>query len=113
MLTDVEKWIVGCIIGVLALIILIVVGTHLDLAYVGYFKPKYEDVERKTFEQTQSYNKGKISDLANYYEQYIKADSDDDKESIKSFVQMNFANFDRNKLDNHKLNMFLLQARGF
>jgi len=45
-----------------------------DLIFTSYFAPKYENVRRKTFEQTKSFRDGSVQELQNMQFEYIKAD---------------------------------------
>ena len=71
---------------------------HLGIAWEGYFGPKRAAVKREVFKETRSYNEGMIQQLARYRLQYIKAESDVEKEAIASTVRNMFAEYDKTKL---------------
>lgn len=62
--------IVGGVIGIGALTW--GVAYH-DLLFTSFFAPKYENVRRKTFEQSKSFRTGAIQELQNMQFEYIKA----------------------------------------
>jgi hypothetical protein len=47
---------------------------YYDLAFTSFFAPKYENVRRKAFEQTKSFQTGSLQELENMQFEYIKAD---------------------------------------
>jgi len=101
-------------IGGIILLVMLSFGTGLiNLEYKKFFKPKLENVERSVFEETKSYTHGKIQDLAKYYEEYNKDTTIEDKESIKSLIKLNFAEFNADKIKAHKLKIFLTDIRGY
>ena len=77
-----------------------------------FFEPKKENIRREIFENTKSYTHGKIQDLAKLYQEYQKADPDG-KETIKTLVQSQFSDFDAEKINNYKLQIFLTNMRGY
>ncbi len=100
------------IAGFLALLITIFVLTSADLAFTRFFKPKYQNVERKVFEETKSYVHGKIQQLSKYYREYQSADMAG-KETLKKVVQVEFAEFDSNNITEPTLRNFLVTMRGY
>jgi len=98
------------IVGLLLLVFLI--GLY-ELGWMKFFEPKKENIRREIFEETQSYVHGKIQDLAKYYEEYNKTDSQKDKESIRQLIIMRFAEFDETKIKSVKLRNFLTNMRGY
>jgi len=100
---------VGGLILVLALIVSL---SFFGLWYYKFFGPKKENIRREIFENTQSYVQGKAQDLAKYYEEYSKADSNG-KESIRQLVILRFAELDETKLQSPRLRSFLVTMRGF
>jgi len=101
---------IGSFLGLIILIFALNIG---GLSWKRFFDPKYENVKREVFEQTKSYTHGKIQDLAKYFEEYQKADMVDDKQAIKSIIQIRFSEFDASKINNTKLQQFLINMRGF
>jgi hypothetical protein len=103
----------GIGIGGFAILLSVIFGCGLfSFGYYKFFAPKYANVEREVFENTKSFNHGKVQDLVKYYEEYTKA-SIDEKESIRQLILMNFANFDSNKITNSALKSFLISQRGY
>ncbi len=99
-----------CFIGLFALVWGL---SYHELIYTKFFSPRKQNIEREVFENTKSYVHGKIQELAGYYEEYQKAESDGDKEAVANIIKMNFANFDANKIQNYGLKQFLISTRGF
>lgn len=104
------------ITGFVGIILLIFVLELVNLGFFGFFAPKYEDIRREVFENTQSYTHGKIQDLARRYHEWRKADLSNNytsKTAIEEMIRMEFAMFDETKIDNKKLREFLIKVRGF
>ncbi len=93
------------------LLILFLLGL-LNLGMFKFFAPKYENVKREVFENTQSYNHGKIQDLAQYKEEYDKADYEG-KEAVRQIIILRFAEFDESKIKSRNLRNFLLKTRSY
>jgi hypothetical protein len=101
------------IIGFIGTLILAFILNLGELQWNKFFKPKFQNVERKVFEETQSYVHGKIQELGRLYQQYQEAKAPEDKAAIKELVRMQFTDFDAEKIDNYKLKSFLLEMRGY
>lgn len=84
----------------------------LDLEFQKFFRPRQENVNREVFENTQSYVHGKTQDLSRYYQQYQNADAGE-REIISNVIQMQFSEFDADKINNHQLKQFLRNTRGY
>ena len=100
----------GVFVGFLALIFI------LELFRLGMFKffaPKKENIRREVFENTKSYTHGLVQDLSKYWNEYRKAESQDDKNAIKGIVRVRFAEFDIDKLNSPQLKQFLINMRGY
>ena len=100
------------IVGFILVLGLGFVITYYSLGMKAFFSPKFQNVERKVFENTKSYSHGKIQDLAKYYEEYQKA-SPENKAALKDVIIMNFANFNVDHVQNYKLRTFLIEMRGY
>lgn len=91
----------GSAIGVAAIVAVAGFGTA---AYVlgmqGFFAPKFENVRRQTFENSQSYNDGMVQQLSSYYLEYQKADAEQ-KKAILSVVAHQYANYPVDRLPGH------------
>ena len=99
------------IIGIILTILLLIGITYFSLYYTGYFAPKFENVRRNVFEQTRSYNEGKVQDLAKYRDEYMQAKDEGSKAAIQSTIKVMFANYN-GKLP-FELEQFLHQMRGY
>lgn len=89
------------------------VGGLIDLGFQKFFKPRQENIQREVFEQTQSYVHGKIQDLAKYHDEYQRADTQEEKEAIRTIILMRFAEFDAEKIQSAPLKNFLIRTRGY
>lgn len=98
---------IGVIIGIL-LIFWIIQGNSFFL--YRFFAPKYENVRREVFENTQSYVEGSRQELLKYKLEYDRAKTQDDKIALKFIIIQRFANFDENKLA-PELRSFLHQMK--
>ena len=49
--------------------------TYHDLIFTSFFAPKYENVRRKTFEQSKSFRTGAVTELQNMQFEYIRSDA--------------------------------------
>lgn len=101
------------VFGIICFFALVIGSSFFDLWHFGFFEPKKENIRREIFENTQSYNHGKIQDLAKYYEEYNKAESMQNKESIRQIIILRFAEFDETNINANKLRNFLIQMRGY
>lgn len=82
--------------------------------WTRFIGEKKEDARREVFEETKSYNQGKIQDLAKYYQEYQSASTEEDRAAIKSYIQMQFADFDIENLSTQPtLSTFLTTCRGY
>lgn len=106
-----KNWIFGILGG---FVLLLAIGWVLSAnsilmkKFLGVF---YEDINREIFEETKSYNEGKIQQLAKYRLEYLKSDVTN-KEAIQSTIQTMFADFDKDHLP-LELKSFLTQMRGY
>lgn len=101
-------------ITLIVLVILIIpIGlTFYNLGMISFFKPKFENVERKVFENTKSYLHGVQQDLGKYYLEYQNAD-ESGKQAIRATIQMRFGEVDASKLQSPQLKSFLQTTRGY
>ena len=82
------------------------------LEWMRFYETRKQNIQREIFEQTQSYVHGKIQDLSKYYREYQKAEGED-KEAIRSVINIQFAEFDANKIKSQQLQQFLINMRGY
>jgi hypothetical protein len=92
-------------LGIVAVCGLVFGAECLDIVNFGFFAPKYENVHRKVFEQTQSYVEGKRQDLTKYYDEWRRSDKEG-KEALRSIVIEDFANFDTTLLTPQELDWY-------
>lgn len=85
----------------------------IELKYLEIFGIRKENIKRNIYEETKSYSHGKTQDLSNYFLQYQKATLEEEKETIKSVIEMQFADFPINKIRNNQLKQFLINIRGY
>ena len=88
-------------LSVLALVVLAVLAFGLEWAgikWAGYFGPKKEAVRREVFKETRSYNEGKEQELLKLRLEYLRADTEEEKEAIANTIRHKFADYDENLL---------------
>jgi len=81
----------------LAIIVLIALAFGmglLNLQSYKFFAPKYENVRREVFENTQSYVEGKRQEALKYYKEYNSTTDEQERKAIEMVVVQSFANFD-------------------
>jgi hypothetical protein len=87
--------------GILGLVCFIAIVFLLELGglkWTEFFAPKRENVRRKVFLETRSYNEGKMQDLVKYRLEYLRAKTEDERMAIASTIRMSFAEYDETKL---------------
>lgn len=77
---------------ILMLAVAVFAAGSYTLFLTGFFAPKFENVRRNTYENSQSYNDGMIQQLQSYYVEYQKAD-EAGKETIRSVISHQYANY--------------------
>ncbi len=102
------------IITFLTITILILAGLF-GLEYLGlfnykFFEPKYENVRRQVFENTQSYVEGKRQEIIKYKLEYERAKTKQEKEAIRYTILETTANLNLNLLS-PDLKYFILKLR--
>jgi hypothetical protein len=81
------EFIKGFFITLLVILVLIAAGFGLNYAGLmntAFFQPKYEQIRRNTFEQSQAYNEGMIRDLENIRNQYLAANDPASKAALRA-----------------------------
>jgi len=97
------------IIGMVLLIGIAIFGLQaLHFCWIGFWKPKYQSVERKVFQNTKSYDFGVQQDLAKYHYEWIKADPIG-KKAIENVVRQRFAEYPPNRIKSPKLKRWFEQ----
>ena len=105
------KMFFGAVAAVILFLALAFGGTAWNYYNTKYWSPKFQNVERETFKNTNSYVEGAGTDLQHYYEEYNKATTPQEKEAIREYVLMGYKNFDEGKLENSSLRHFLVRMR--
>jgi hypothetical protein len=85
------------IIGLMVLVAIAIGGKFLNLWSFSYSEPKIENARREVFENTKSYNEGKIQELVKYRLEYMRGD-EVTKKAIASTLRHTLADFDKSKL---------------
>lgn len=78
-------------------------GTAIDFASFKFWAPKFENVKRETFEQTQSYVEGKRQDLSRYHHEWAMAKDPADKKAIESVIRQQFSNVKPERIEDAEL----------
>lgn len=84
-----------------------------NLLYYKVFAPRYEDVRRDVFENTQSYIHGKITDLAKIKWEYDNSTSKVARKALQQRVLHDFAEFPADKIKEPALKRWLVSMRGY
>jgi len=105
---------IGAVLGVVVLVVLMLglaFGLEwLGIGWKGYFGPKHQDVERSIFRETQSFNRGAETQLADYRLQYIREKDPVVKSAILTTVRSQFADVDPSNISNSEIRSFLQTA---
>ena len=99
------------ILAIVAILGLMWIFQGQDFFMYKFWAPKYENVRREVFENTQSYVEGKRQDLVKYRLEYLRAKTDEDRSAIKFTIVQEFANFDDSKITEPVLYNFLHQMK--
>ncbi len=99
---------IGIIIGAIVLFCAVSLGGVYWYRFIG---PKKEEARRQVFEETRSYNQGKIQQLAKYRAEYVQSDPDGQL-VIKQTICHQFADFPIDHLPT-ELRTFLRAMRGY
>ena len=68
-------------------------------------------IQREKFKESSSYVEGMINSLSEYKSEYEVAETKEEKEQIKKFIDSKFSNFDINLIENQTLYKFLSDIR--
>lgn len=106
--------VIGSIMGVLVLLVFLFClafgAEWLGIKWKGYFGPKHQDVERTIFRETQSFNRGAETQLADYRLQYMREKDPVVKSAILTTVRSQFADVDPSNISNPDIRSFLQSA---
>lgn len=103
---------------ILGFILILIIGLALSwgMGWWGIFYKKTvgaadRDADREVFENTRSYNQGKVQELAKIKAEYDRA-SEEDKPALAATIRHRFADYDADRLPNG-LGSWLRKIRGF
>lgn len=91
-------WIITGIFGLVVALSLAFGLQWLGIEWRGFLGPKAENVERKIFKETRSFNEGMMQQLSRYRMEYIRAKDEKERDAIKSTVRHMYADYDASKL---------------
>ncbi len=97
--------------GLVGVVVLIVAFSFGGLYWYRLMAPKWENARREVFEETRSYNQGKIQQLAKYRHEYMAGDAAV-KTVIASTIRHQFADYNVENLP-PELQSFLRTVRGY
>lgn len=102
-------------VGVLALCLIVVMALGFvvqgyDLSMFKFWAPKYENVKREVFENTQSFVQGKVSYLTTLRFQYSQA-SGDERKALRSLILSEASTINDDRLP-PDLVVFINQLKG-
>jgi len=107
------KYIISAI-GVIGIIFGVAfISTGSTYLLESFWSPKFQNLNREIFENTKSYNKGKVAELAKYYDEYRRAETPEDKQTIKQLVKISFVDYDASKIQEYALQNFVRECRGY
>ena len=98
---------------VIGVILFAIAAKYAQIAWTKHFSPMEQDVQRQVFQETKSYNEGKLQQLAKYRLEYLQSADQDSKDAIASTVRSMFADFDTTNMPDNALKTWILQIRGY
>lgn len=87
--------------SLLGLVLVIVLAFVLELGglkWKRFFAPKHEAVRREVFKATRSYDEAKLQDLTKYRLEYMRAETEEEKDALAFTIRHMFAEYDESKL---------------
>ena len=100
------------ILGGLVLFLALIFGlSYAGLAHYQFFAPKFQEAERKVYEETPSFLQGKEQLLTELRLEYQRARTDGEKENIKAMILNEASTVDLNKLRDRGLRRFVEDLR--
>lgn len=87
-------------------------GNSYGLWSDSFFGVKRENIKRQIFTHNQAYVEGKVQELSNLKRQYDTTTNDADKLTIKSQIQFQFSELDKQDVP-EGLREFLVTQRGY
>ena len=82
-----------------------------DFFLYKVFAPKYENVRREVYENTDSYIAGHNQDLVKFRLEYMREKDPAGRTAIQMTIVQEFANFDESKIKDPELRGFLHQMK--
>lgn len=86
------------IIGIALFAVAIVALMFFNFGTYKFFAPKYAEVRNEVFHESQAYTDGMLNDLSDLRMQYLKANSPEFKDAIRSTVRQRFASYPTEKM---------------
>jgi hypothetical protein len=104
--------VVGAIVLLVVSVVALTFGVSaLGLVHLSFFGPKYQEAERKIYEETPSYVQGKEQTLAELRLEYRKAKTAGERSNIKSMIINEAATMDLDQLKDSSLRRFVRTLR--
>jgi hypothetical protein len=97
--------------GIIGVFILVWVFALHGLFFKSVIKSIDQNIERKVFENTQSYVHGKRQELSKMFSEYTN--NPEKRETITTLVRVQFADFPADKINNVTLRNWLIDRRGY
>ena len=91
-------------------VIVVAGGVYASIQWDAIVGKWETEAEREVFKQTTAYSEAAASFLADSYQQYNKAETDADKNTIAAYVIMRYPNLDTDSIDNKTLRQFYSQC---
>ncbi len=104
------KAVAGCIVGVLAIILMIMFASG-SIEIGGFLDRKVENERHKTYKTSTAFRDGLESELSDLYRQYRTTKDDGAKDGIAFKVRFETGKIDINKLQNKELIPFIKECR--
>lgn len=83
--------------GLLVAAVLLVGLPFYSYKMTEWFKPKYTEIDRRTFEESRAFNEGMVRDLENLQMQYVAADPVQ-KEALRATILHRFSVYPEDRM---------------
>lgn len=100
------KKVILSILGVAACIAAVFVIGYIGVGYTKTVGKAQTEAKREVFKESTAYTEQAAMFLADSYKQYNKAESEEDKKAIMSYVAIKYPNLNTDSIDNAKLRSF-------
>lgn len=101
--------VIGCLL-VVALFAFVIRGV--SVGNYAFWAPIEQNVRRDVFENTNSYNRGKIQELSKYRIEYIRSETREEKDAISGVIRIQFADYPAERIEDRQLRSFLITIQG-